>query len=49
LLNKIVISVSDLDVGRKGLSTDGEEHEGRIFYEKGINGSAVNLGYSLSF
>jgi len=28
-----------IDLGRKGLATDGREHEGRINYERGISGS----------
>jgi hypothetical protein len=37
LLNKVFQAVVDIDTGRKGLSTDGEEHNGRIHYENGIS------------
>jgi len=36
LLDKIVSGMVDIDKGRKNLATDGLEHTGRIFYEKGI-------------
>jgi hypothetical protein len=36
LLNSIIVGVSNIDFGRKGLAADGKEHEGRISYEKGI-------------
>jgi hypothetical protein len=39
LLDSLVSSATDIDVGRKGLATDGKEHEGRIFYEDGIAGA----------
>ncbi|MDR2072430.1 MAG: hypothetical protein LBP60_03235 [Spirochaetaceae bacterium] len=37
LINKIFQAVVNIDVGRKGLSTDGKEHYGRISYEDGIS------------
>ena len=37
-LNKITSFANDIDIGRKGLATDGEEHKGCISYEKGISG-----------
>jgi hypothetical protein len=37
LLAKIIQSVYQIDVGRKGFLTDGQEHEGRISYEEGIS------------
>jgi hypothetical protein len=37
LLNKIFIAVYYIVHGRKGLSTDGTEHEGRITFEKGLS------------
>jgi hypothetical protein len=43
LLNKIVVSVAALDVGRKGFATDGKEHDGRIAYERGIAGTAESF------
>jgi hypothetical protein len=36
LINKLFQAVVDLDLGRKDLTTDSEEHNGRIHYEKGI-------------
>jgi hypothetical protein len=41
LINDIFLSVYRIDLGRKGLSSDGKEHEGRISYENGIS-SALN-------
>jgi hypothetical protein len=29
---------NDIDIGRRGLASDGEEHTGRLSYEKGIAG-----------
>jgi len=37
LINDILESVYTIDKGRQGLKTDGEEHEGRLYYEKGIS------------
>ena len=37
-LNKLTLYANDIDIGRKGLAIDGEEHKGRINYEKGISG-----------
>jgi hypothetical protein len=37
LQNRIIGAVAYIDSGRKGLATDGEEHEGRISYEMGIS------------
>jgi hypothetical protein len=36
LINKIFQAVVDIDFGRKGLATDGEEHNGHVHYENGI-------------
>jgi hypothetical protein len=36
LVNNIVIGASDIDKGRKNIATDGLEHAGRLFYERGI-------------
>jgi hypothetical protein len=36
LTNKILFSVENIVLGRKNLSTDGREHEGRLFYEDGL-------------
>lgn len=38
-LNKLTKFSNNIDIGRKGLATDGEEHRGRVFYERGIAGS----------
>jgi hypothetical protein len=37
LINSIFFAAETIDFGRKGLSTDGKEHEGRISYEDGIS------------
>ena len=36
LLNDTIKATVRIDRGRYGLRTDGEEHEGRLFYEEGI-------------
>jgi hypothetical protein len=36
LTSKILLAVEYIDIGRKGLATDGKEHEGHISYESGI-------------
>jgi hypothetical protein len=36
LLNKVLASAENIDTGRKGFATDGEEHQGRLHYEDGI-------------
>jgi hypothetical protein len=36
LLVSIVQSVENIDVGRHGLATDGEEHQGRVSFTKGL-------------
>jgi hypothetical protein len=38
-LNSIAYHSNSIDLGRRGLATDGEEHEGRIHYEDGISGA----------
>ncbi|GHU66811.1 hypothetical protein FACS189447_08320 [Spirochaetia bacterium] len=40
LVAKLAAFTNDIDVGRKGLATDGKEHEGRIHYERGISGAS---------
>jgi hypothetical protein len=35
-LNNLVSHANDIDMGRKGVTTDGEEHEGRIAYQTRI-------------
>jgi hypothetical protein len=37
-LNSIAYHSNSIDLGRKGLATDGDEREGRINYERGISG-----------
>ncbi|GHV91069.1 hypothetical protein AGMMS50268_15720 [Spirochaetia bacterium] len=39
-LDSIVDYVDEIGMGRKGLATDGEEHAGRIHYERGISGAS---------
>jgi hypothetical protein len=41
LLDSIVDSANDIDMGRRGFVTDGKEHEGRIAYETGISGISI--------
>jgi hypothetical protein len=36
LINSVLSSTRDIDMGRKGVAADGSEHEGRISYENGI-------------
>jgi hypothetical protein len=44
LISSVLFSVRNIDMGRKGVASDGNEHEGRILYEKGISiASAVFL------
>jgi hypothetical protein len=35
-LTDLASFANDIDIGRKGLGSDGEEHKGRLSYEKGI-------------
>jgi hypothetical protein len=37
LVNKIFTSVNSIDLGRKGVATNGKEHQGRLHYESGIS------------
>ena len=37
LLANIVSATTNIDKGRKNLAADGLEHDGRLFYEKGIS------------
>jgi hypothetical protein len=48
LLNSILSSAADIDVGRKGLATDGREHEGRLAYEDGIAAASIAFNEALS-
>ncbi|GHU17662.1 hypothetical protein FACS1894163_08850 [Spirochaetia bacterium] len=43
LVNDIFSSVNSIDLGRKGLATDGNEHEGRISYESGISLAMISF------
>jgi hypothetical protein len=36
LINKVIAGAANIDRGRKGFATDGEEHQGRLNYEDGI-------------
>jgi hypothetical protein len=38
-LNKLITCANEIDIGRKGVATDGREHKGRISYERGISGT----------
>jgi hypothetical protein len=42
-LSNLVSHAVDIDIGRKGLATDGEEHAGRIHYEEGVSGSLTSF------
>jgi hypothetical protein len=48
LLSNILISGARIDSGRKGLKTDGGEHEGRLNYEKGIAEASLSFSQALS-
>jgi hypothetical protein len=48
LLNNLIKSVTQVDKGRKGLRTDGQEHEGRLHYEKGIAVASSTFAKALS-
>jgi hypothetical protein len=37
LISSVLLSVYNIDLGRRGLASDDSEHEGRIFYERGIS------------
>lgn len=41
LLNSILTSAIMIDLGRKGLKTDGGEREGRLSFEKGIMATSI--------
>jgi hypothetical protein len=43
LINKILSAVESIALGRNGFATDGEEHKGRIYYEKGITDAAESF------
>jgi hypothetical protein len=42
-LNDLADFSNTIDIGRKGLATDGEEHEGRLNYEEGISGAFASF------
>jgi hypothetical protein len=48
LLNKVLSSAADIDLGRKGFATDGEEHQGRLNYEDGIAAASAAFAEALS-
>jgi hypothetical protein len=43
LIDKILDAVENISLGRRGFTTDGEEHKGRIFFENGITGAAESF------
>jgi hypothetical protein len=48
LLNDILVCVYFIDKGRRGLKTDGEEHQGRLYYEDGISEASIAFTKALS-
>jgi hypothetical protein len=48
LINNILSCVYFIDKGRKGLKTDGEEHQGRLNYERGIAAASEAFSKALS-
>jgi hypothetical protein len=42
-LSNLEACADTIDTGRKGLATNGKEHKGRLFYEKGIAGAMVSF------
>ncbi|MCL2006998.1 MAG: hypothetical protein FWG77_02835 [Treponema sp.] len=48
LLSSIFSGAARIDRGRKGLSTNGQEHEGRISYEEGVAGASKAFSQALS-
>jgi hypothetical protein len=48
LLDSILESAARIGKGRKGLATDGEEHEGRLYYEGGITTASAIFGEARS-
>jgi hypothetical protein len=48
LINDILTCTSRIDKGRKGLTTNGQEHDGRLFYEKGIAAASSTFKEALS-
>jgi len=48
LVNNILACVYFIDKGRQGLKTDGEEHQGRLYYEKGIAEASEVFSQALS-
>jgi hypothetical protein len=48
LVNKILKSTARIDSGRNGLKTDGDEHQGRLYYEEGIDEAAEAFSLALS-
>jgi hypothetical protein len=43
LINSVINSVHDIDLGREGFTINGREHEGRLFYEAGITRAAESF------
>jgi hypothetical protein len=48
LVNNTIKSVTQIDKGRKGLRTDGQEHEGRLYFEEGISNASSTFSQALS-
>jgi hypothetical protein len=48
LVNNTIKSVTQIDKGRKGLRTDGQEHEGRLYFEEGIASASNTFSQALS-
>ena len=48
LIDSVLISVALVDRGRRGLSTDGDEHKGRLSYEEGIAGASKAFSIAMS-
>jgi hypothetical protein len=48
LVDRVFKAVANIAAGRKGLATDGEEHEGRISYEGGLASALAALQEALA-
>ena len=48
LVDDILACAETIDEGRHGLKTDGEEHKGRLHYEKGIAAALSAFNKALS-
>ena len=43
LANDIINAATSIDAGRKGFATRGKEHDGRLYYERGISKALANF------